>query len=163
VCLGCSLVLREGIGLLVDIWAYGTRRGCRRSHNGEWLFLEGELDIDECRKGLHGQTVLCMIEEVSVTALELWIPVEDFKGWIVLLRVLLRGAAVLCERRGLERLGGRTGLTIECHCFYIYATFARCTVGTLDVQTARLASYPSIAEAPSVFQRGAEQSRDLTP
>jgi hypothetical protein len=81
------------------------------------LLLEGELDVDERCQSLNGAAVLRMVEEVAVAALEERIPVEDveLRGWLAGL------GAVLCEAvGGLERLRGRSGLSVESHGFGLY-------------------------------------------
>ena len=87
----------------------------------EGLFLVGELDVDEGRDCLDRCRVLCMVEEVSMAGLELWVPLDDIELLACLLRALLLslGAfSIACKGRlglKIKGMGRGAGVRVERH------------------------------------------------
>ena len=108
-------------------WAGGWGRGRGRALDWVGLLLVWELDVHECRQGLHGRRVLRVVEEVPVAGLELRVPLEDVElgtalglgmglGWRALRRLSLRALAVACELGlglGVEGEGVRGGPSVR--------------------------------------------------
>jgi len=111
-----ALALGEGIRLpeLRHIGGRGSGRGGR---GNDWigLLLVWELYIDEGREGLNRPTVLCVVEEVLVAALELRIPLDDIK---LLALALLRGGpggTAVMTVRGVTEDVGSPRLSVKSH------------------------------------------------
>lgn len=98
-----------------------ARRRGGRVQDRIGLFLVGELDIDECCQGLDGAAMLGMVEEVSMTRLELGIPVEDIevltclRTFLALLLSLWRLTIASKGSLWLEIEGLREALRVESH------------------------------------------------
>ena len=110
-----ALALGEGIRLpeLRNIGARGSGRGGGNDWIG--LLLVWELYIDEGRESLNRPTVLCVVEEILVAALELRIPLDDIKLLaLALLRSGPGGTAVMTVRGGIESVGSPR-LSVESH------------------------------------------------
>jgi hypothetical protein len=54
-----------------------------RIEDGIRLSLEGESDVEECGERLYGPAVLRMVQEISLTILISWVPLEYVEVGVV--------------------------------------------------------------------------------
>lgn len=117
-----ALALREDIRLAeMNFGACRSWRGGGSGRDRIGLLLIWELYVDESRESLHRSAVLRVVEEVSMAALEFWIPVDDVELLILLrLRHGSRGTPVVTVRRSIKGVGGPR-LCVESHVASVWA------------------------------------------